>query len=198
MKKLTLLIWLALLSGGVSALFWYNEWKYNLPTPIPCNYHTVSAGTTINLDGKVKTEANKPTFLHFFNPSCPCSRFNMPHFKSLVKKHSHDVNFAIVIMSNKDFTEKEIQNKYDLDIPVLFDTTIAVNCGVYSTPQAVIINTDQRLFYRGNYNKTRYCSDKKSEFARMALDSLLQGNMITRFNPLATKAYGCKLPNCNN
>lgn len=32
MKKLTLIIWLTLLSGAVGAIFWYNDWKYNLPT----------------------------------------------------------------------------------------------------------------------------------------------------------------------
>jgi hypothetical protein len=197
MKKLTLLIWLALLSGGVSAIFWYSDWKYNLPTPVPGNYHAVNSGTIINLGSKVKTEAGKPTFLHFFNPACPCSRFNMPHFKSLVKEYGSNVNFAMIVLSTNNYTTEEIQHKYDLEVPVWFDTTIAADCGVYSTPQAVIINHDQKLFYRGNYNKTRYCSDKKSEFARMALDSLLQGNMSTRFNPLATKAYGCQLPDCN-
>lgn len=31
---------------------------------------------------------------------------------------------------------------------------IAISCGVYSTPQAVIIDGNGQLFFRGNYNKT--------------------------------------------
>jgi len=197
MKKLTLFIWLMLLSGGVGAIFWYNDWKYNLPTPVPANYIQVNMGTPVSLPEKVNFTNGKPLFLHFFNPLCPCSRFNMPHFKSLIQQYGNNVDFGIVVMSTKNYTSKDIQEKYDLSIPVYFDTTIAVNCGVYSTPQAVIIDPNQKLFYRGNYNKTRYCADKDTEFARMALDSLLQGHLITHFNPFATRAYGCSLPNCN-
>lgn len=197
MKKLTLIIWLSLLSGGVGAIFWFNDWKYNLPTPVPANYITVNMGTVINLPEKVAFTKNRPLFLHFFNPLCPCSRFNTPHFKSLVQQYSKDVDFGIVVMSTRNYTAKEIQDKYDLAIPVYFDTAIAVNCGVYSTPQAVIIDPNHNLFYRGNYNKTRYCADKDTEFARMALDSLVQGHLVKQFNPLAIKAYGCSLPNCN-
>jgi hypothetical protein len=197
MKKLTLIIWLMLLSGGIGAIFWYNDWKYNLPTPVPAKYINVNMGTAINLSGKVGFTKNKPLFLHFFNPLCPCSRFNMPHFKSLVQQYSKDVDFGIVVMSTRNYSAKEIQDKYELTIPVYFDTTIAVNCGVYSTPQAVIIDPHHILFYRGNYNKTRYCADKDTEFARMALDSLVQGQLVNKFNPLATEAYGCSLPNCD-
>jgi len=197
MKKLTLFIWLMLLSGAVGAIFWYNDWKYNLPTPVPANYIQVNLGTPVNLPQNVSFTSGKPLFLHFFNPLCPCSRFNMPHFKSLVKQYANDFDFGIVVMSTRNYTAKEVQDKYDLNIPVYFDTTISVNCGVYSTPQAVIIDADHNLFFRGNYNKTRYCADKDTEFARMALDSLVQGHLVRHFNPLALKAYGCSLPNCN-
>jgi len=197
MKKLTLFIWLTLLCGGVGAVFWYNDWKYSLPTPVPANYIQVNMGTPVNLPRKVSFTNGKPLFLHFFNPLCPCSRFNMPHFKSLVQQYGNNVDFGIVVMSTRNYTPKDIQEKYDLSIPVYFDTTIAINCGVYSTPQAVIIDANHKLFYRGNYNKTRYCADKNTEFARMALDSLMQGHIITHFNPFATRAYGCSLPNCN-
>jgi hypothetical protein len=99
-------------------------------------------------------------------------------------------------MSNKEYTDKEIQNKFDINLPVLFDTAIASSCGVYSTPQAVIIDTDHKLYYRGNYNRSRYCTEKKTEYARMALDSLLHHNPNVIFDQFALKAYGCELPKC--
>jgi hypothetical protein len=196
MKKGTVFVWLSLLLSGVVALFWYNDWVYNLPTPVPANYHTINQGQYITVPEEVKADAQKPVFLHFFNPSCPCSRFNIPHFKSLVAQYGSAVSFAIVVQSNKQFSEKEIQEKFGLAIPVLSDTSIAAACGVYSTPQAVIIDTSRHLFYRGNYNKTRYCADKKTEYARIAMEELLRGNMHASFDPLATKAYGCQLPVC--
>jgi hypothetical protein len=54
------------------------------------------------------------------------------------------------------------------------------------------------LYYRGNYNKSRYCTDKKTEYARMALDALLNNNANIGFDQLAIKAYGCQLPKCKN
>ena len=196
MKKRTVIIWLCFVFTGIAALFWYNDWVYNLPTPVPDNYKVVNTGENIKLKPELKPVNNKPVFLHFFNPSCPCSKFNMEHFKSLVKQYSNEVDFKIVAISNKDYTEEEIQNKFGFQLPVSFDTTIATTCGVYSTPQAVIINTDQKLYYRGNYNRSRYCSDKKTEYARIALDALLHVQPAAVFDQYALRAYGCQLPTC--
>lgn len=195
MRKAVVISWLGIVVLGMALLFWHNEWVYNLPTPVPARYRAVYSGEKIDLSSIMPRRAEKPVFLHFFNPSCPCSRFNMPHFKELVKEYGHAVNFSIVVMSSKEYTEKEIQEKYDLPIPVYFDSSIAASCGVYSTPQAVIINNDRQLHYRGNYNKSRYCTDKKSNYAQIALEALLHQRTV---NPdvYATRAYGCQLPKC--
>ena len=199
MRKGILATWLCLLFMGICVLFWRNEWIYNLPTPVPENYRAVQTGTTIDTDatGAWGTVHNKPLFLHFFNPQCPCSKFNMPHFKSLVKQYGQEVNFAIVVMSNKSYTAREMQERFDLDIPVLFDSAIAAACGVYATPQAVILDKNDQLYYRGNYNKSRYCTDTKSNYAQIALESLLHKTPAARFDAAALQAYGCQLPTCN-
>ena len=198
MRKGTVIIWLGFLFAGIIAFFWYTDWVYRLPTPVPENYQAIANGTTINLPSKLNSNNGKPVFLHFFNPVCPCSKFNIAHFKSLVKQYQNEVNFAVVVMSTDDYTDKEIQNKLDIQLPVLFDTSIADSCGVYSTPQAVIIGADHKLFFRGNYNRSRYCTEKKTEYARIALDSLLHHNPIVLFDQFALKAYGCQLPtNCS-
>ncbi len=193
MKKGFALVWIAALFGGIGLLFWYQDWKYKLPTPLPEGYKIINTGKKIGLS--FYRDDQKPVFLHFFNPRCPCSRFNIKHFKSLVKQYAGKVDFTIVALSSKSYTEKEIQEKFDLDVPVRFDAALADSCGVYSTPQAVIIDTDHQLYYRGNYNKTRYCADKKTEYARIALDALLKHTTLS-FDPFAVKAYGCELPNC--
>lgn len=196
MRKGTVIIWLCVLFGGMGWLFWHNEWVYSLPTPVPAVYKPVEKGEEIKLAAALNPDKKKPLFLHFFNPDCPCSRFNIQYFRSLEKEYADKANFAIVVMSNKNYSEEEIQNKFDLKIPVYTDTLIALSCGVYSTPQAVIIDSNDKLFYRGNYNKSRYCTDKKTEFAKNALNALLQDSAIV-FDKFALKAYGCRLPNCN-
>ncbi len=197
MKKSIAIIWLIFLFTGVIGLFWYNDWVYSLPTPLPEKHQTVNLGEKINIKWRNKLSANKPTLIHFFNPDCPCSRFNIPHFKSLVKQYGDQVNFVIVPVTHRALKENEIQNKFGMDIPVLEDSDIARVCGVYSTPQAVILDTDHQLFYRGNYNKSRYCTDKKTEYAKIALDAMVNNNLTLVFDPIALKAYGCKLPLCN-
>jgi hypothetical protein len=196
-KKLFVITWLFIIAFGIGYLFWYHEWKYSLPTPVPGNYHAVNTGTRISIKDIPGIEPAKPLFLHFFNPDCPCSRFNISHFKSLVNEYGSKINFAVVALTgNGNYTEKDIQQKFGLTLPVVFDSAYAAACGVYSTPQAAIINTDHRLYYRGNYNKTRYCTDKKSNYAQMAIDSLLSQQKQPVFELAATKSYGCTLPIC--
>ena len=198
MNKFYVVIWIAFLLGGIAAIFWFNEWRYSLPTPIPDGLTQVSMGDTLNVRTRFINSPGKPLLIHFFNPDCPCSRFNIPHFKSLVKKYGHDVDFVIVplMLKVQHYTAEEIQKKIGVDIPVLFDPDLAALCGVYSTPQAVIINSDNRLYYRGNYNRGRYCTDKKSNYAQFALDALLQQNETPVFSSLALQAYGCQIPTC--
>jgi len=196
MRKGALIGWLTFLFGGIIALFWYNEWAYALPTPVPKNYKAVHPGEMINVSFGFIPKDDKPVFLHFFNPNCPCSKFNVPHFKSLVAKYGDEVNFAIVVMSKEKFAVKEIQEKFDVSVPVLFDTAIAISCGVYSTPQAVLMDANHKLYYRGNYNRSRYCADPKSNYAQMAIEGLLHNNYNLNFDQPALQAYGCRLPNC--
>jgi hypothetical protein len=196
MKKLLIIIWLILLLSAVGALFWYNEWVYHLPTPIPENYKPVSQGKVIKLNKLLEPDHTKPLFLHFFNPDCPCSRFNITNFKSLVKLYGHQVKFVIVVMNNNFYSAKQIQDKFDLDLPVIFDASLAASCGVYSTPQAVLLDQDHALYYRGNYNSSRYCTDEKTSYAKIALEGLLHNHEKMSFNQLALRAYGCQLPKC--
>jgi hypothetical protein len=201
MKRGIVMVWLLILAGCIVVLFWRNEWKYSLPTPVPATYKAVAFGSDIALPASIdrkQAPARRPLFLHFFNPDCPCSRFNMPHFRSIVTEYGSETDFAIVLMTGKHYTDEEVRNRYDLPatVRVFRDSSLAARCGVYSTPQAVIIDNQDRLFYRGNYNRARYCNDEKTSFAKIALEGYLKNNLVQNFSPLALKAYGCQLPTC--
>jgi hypothetical protein len=196
MRKVAVLTWLVVLLATIMALFWHNEWVYSLPTPVPENYRAVDPGTSIEIAHKLPLKTDKPVFLHFYNPDCPCSRFNIPHFKSLVHDYGNKIQFVIVPMTRKTGNASDILKKFDLDIPVIFDTALATTCGIYSTPQAVLLDTSHQLFFRGNYNRSRYCTDEKTAYARMAINKLLHHNAAIIFDQFALKAYGCQLPKC--
>jgi len=195
-RKILVGLWISLLFCAISFLFWQNEIKFTLPTPIPQNFHQIAIGNKVDL--KCCITDNRPVFIHFFNPDCPCSRFNIPHVSGLIKKYGDRINFKIVVLNKKkNFTIEEIQKKFDAKIPVYFDKEIAENCGVFSTPQAVIVDPSHNLYYRGNYNKTRYCTNADSNYAQMAIESLLKQTKTPSFDALALRAYGCSLPKCS-
>ena len=197
MKKGFTIIWLILLLSAIGAIFWHNDLKYRLPTPVPPNYKPTIRGQLIQLASPLKEDNSKPLFLHFFNPDCPCSRFNIATFRNLATHYAKQVNFAIVVMSNKKSSVKAIQDKFDLNAPIYFDASIASSCGVYSTPQVVLLDRQHKLYYRGNYNSSRYCTDEKTNYAKLAIAGLLNSDEQLMFSKLALRPYGCQLPNCN-
>jgi hypothetical protein len=194
MRIAAVIISLTLVFGGIAAIFWYQELQYLMPTPVPKNYQVVLPNEVIAFDSAlIPQQYSKPRLLHFFSPDCPCSRFNLKHFLSLRKKFNREVDFFVVIAKREDVTSA----KYMLatDVPIIVDKNekLAKACGVYSTPQAALIQNDNKLYFRGNYNRSRFCTDKNSNFVQMALDSLIAHKDPPQFIELATQSYGCSI-----
>jgi hypothetical protein len=180
--------------SSIGAIFWYQEGKYLLPTPLPEDYTTVSPSELVKIDTTLLSDSlSKPTLFHFFSPDCPCSRFNLKHFLTLKRKYNNTINFYAVVTDETQVTSAKKMLDEDILVLVDKDKKLAAACGVYSTPQAAIVQSDNTLFFRGNYNRARYCTDKNSNFVQMALDSLVAKKSPPHFNPLATNSYGCDL-----
>lgn len=191
-RKVFILFWLVSISGGIGYLFWKQELKYAKPTPVPSNYSPPNFNAKIDLPEDFNTR-EKPLFVHFFNPDCPCSRFNIRHFNSLVKENRDHVNFKVVIPEQADLSKARSLVEKGLEIFRDEQGRYAVAFGVYSTPQAVIVDKKETLYYRGNYNRARYCTQKNSNYAEIALNELLAGKPLPDFGSFATVAYGCQL-----
>ncbi len=78
-------------------------------------------------------------------------------------------------MKDSLYNWEELDDELELGVPYIVDHTglISKSLGVYATPQAAILTSEQTLYYRGNYNRGKYCTDPTSSFAQQALDSLL-------------------------
>lgn len=195
---------------AVFAVFWWQEWQYLLPTPVPEGYQEVFVGKEIpqpvllqfsdfQKNKKQTTkQKQKPIFLHFFSPFCPCSKFNIAHINYLVERYGDEIDFYAIIFNDSEYDMEfiDFSEKYDIPIPTILDqkNTIASSCGIYATPQAAIITSEGKLFYKGNYNVSRYCNNRDTNFAEQALGALLEGKNPPDFGELANKAYGCELP----
>lgn len=189
---------LIFLTGIVSIivyLFWREQAVYMLPTPKPTNYQEISLGSkpTINVSQFNFGENKKPVFLHFYNPDCPCSRFNLKQFKEMVSQHQDSVDFY-VILHQSDKSKREVESEFEVPVIRDDDGKIADAYGVYATPQALILNGSGTIYYRGNYNKARYCTSRDTRFAELALKALVNKQPLPQFVEMASISYGCSLP----
>jgi hypothetical protein len=194
MRIVVVALMLIVVSAGIASIFWYQEIQYLLPAPVPKDYRVVLPNEVIKFDSVLlPKQYAKPKLLHFFSPDCPCSRFNLKHFLSLNKVYSKEIDFYVVIAKREDVTSAKYMVEKNIPIIVDNDEKLAKACGVYSTPQAALIQRDNRLYFRGNYNRSRYCIDKNSNFVQMALDSLIASKEPPHFIELATQSYGCSI-----
>lgn len=195
MKKVVLVVILSGILLAIVGIFWYQELQYLMPTPVPVGYKVVKPEELIKYDTVLlQQEHEKPKLLHFFNPECPCSRFNLKHFHALNKEYGDDIDFYVVVDSEEKI--EQAKELFDSHVTIVVDQgeKLAKACGVYSTPQAAIIQASNRLYFRGNYNRSRYCTNKDSNFVQMALDSLIAKKEPPVFIELATNSYGCSIP----
>jgi hypothetical protein len=194
MRIVGLIFILTTVMAGIAAIFWYQEMQYLLPTPVPENYRVVLPHDVVEFDSVLTVqEDEKPKLLHFFSPDCPCSRFNLKHFLTLKRKFDQTIDFYVVIANPEKVTSA--RDLVGSEIPIIVDSNekLARACGVYSTPQAALIQQNNQLYFRGNYNRSRYCTNKNSNFVQMAMDSLVAGKAPPHFIELATRSYGCSI-----
>ncbi|MBL0742090.1 TlpA family protein disulfide reductase [Chryseolinea lacunae] len=188
--------WLAALVLTVFAvvivlIFWQQELKYTLPTPVPAAYAAVQPGDAVTLP--MSFQKGHAYFIHFYNPDCPCSRFNARHIQSLMQDHGDSVHFVIVVANASMIDDARKALGASLTFVTDHDGAVAKACGVYSTPQAAIVSGEGTLFYRGNYNRARYCTSRATNFAELSLLALLQHAPPPMFGLAATQSYGCEL-----
>ncbi|MCC5920108.1 MAG: redoxin domain-containing protein [Cyclobacteriaceae bacterium] len=191
MKKYALLLLMTISIALIAFIFWHQELKYQLPTPVPKNWTASPLNEKVDL--KNISVAEKPSIFHFYSTDCPCSKFNVKHIQSLVRNYSEKVDFKVVV--KEDQMVAKAQKTFGEKVEVILDKdeAIAKNLGVYATPQAVVLKEDLSLYFRGNYNKSRYCTDPETYYVDTALRYLLAGEDLPELDRYAMQAYGCEL-----
>jgi hypothetical protein len=182
----------------IGFIFWWQDLQYSLPTPKPLDLKQPPLGTKLARPTEIAAVwARHPgtfLFLHFYNPHCPCSRFNLDHVRSLFERYHGAVTFVAVVQGppSASVLEKLARSLPGMEIVVDKDRQMAESFGVYATPQAVILNANAVLRYRGNYNSSRYCNDERTEYARLAMEALLAGRTPQPSDAVEI-SYGCPL-----
>src|SRR6266852_6300605 len=110
---------LVLLTFAV-AMFWYQDWRYSFPTPRPEGLFQPPFGTLVAaaqlLPGATPQDSTRPLLVHFFNPNCPCSRFNLDHIRDLTRAYGDRVNIVAVL--EEDSTEKLTEGFRRTGLPI--------------------------------------------------------------------------------
>ena len=174
----------------VAAVFWFQDLRYALPTPRPVDLRAPDLGARVSAEelAQLGLPSRRPLFLHFASDDCPCSRFVVAHLRELARNQPR-VHFLVV-------NEGPGGDPLELGLPELDDRDgrLAARLGVYATPQAVLLDAQGRIYYRGNYQSARYCTDPASEYARLALEDLAAGRGARDWPAAALVSYGCALP----
>ncbi len=182
-----------ILLGLVLVIFWFQQARFLLPTPKPADHQEVAIGSLPELHKAGLQLGEEISLLHFYNPDCPCSRFNLDHFRDLLKAYGDEVGFYIVLQAPTDEFAGEIGAE-KLQVLIDQDGKIADLRGVYATPQAVVLDQAGSIVYRGNYNRARFCTTRDSWFTQMVLDAKLNQKPEVQLSEEALVPYGCNLP----
>lgn len=193
--------WLVIAAGCAAAFMWVQDGRYGQPTLRPRGLVEPSIGETLPWPEELATSLipGRPALLHFFNPDCPCSRFNLDHVRELSSHYGARISLILVIQSDRP--PGATHPVEGLSAPFVHDVhgSIADLAGVYATPTAVVLDRSHRVSYVGNYTLTRYCADPAAQPARRALETVLgtQGDLAgsAEWEPIdAPTPFGCPLP----
>lgn len=144
-------------------------------------------------------KASTISVVHFWNPACPCNRFNEVHVKKIISEYAgKNVKFTIVVSGSNEqernqrqilaqqvFTHKavkEIRSDWPMDK------------GPPSSPAVGVINRSGELVYFGPYSLGARCAPDKGKFVETVLDGLYENKKRAGKKQLNTLAVGCFCP----
>ena len=139
-------------------------------------------------------QAAPVTVLVFLSAECPVSNEYVTRLNALARDYAGRINF-LGVNSNRNESLQQVRKhaaEYQLAFPVYKDPNNAAAdaLGITVTPQAVVVDSRQRLQYRGRIDDSQKVPRVTRSDLRLAVDAVLAG----RPAPAAeTKAFGCTL-----
>lgn len=185
-------LWLA----GTVYAFWWFEFRHLRPFEVEAAARAESFsgdGLATELTRLLPPEERHiATLFHFWDPACPCSRFNEEHVRELRQSYADQgIRFAVIprpgrfadVDEARDAAEEQFGEVTLLNMPAHQFATLPVP----SAPALAIVEGDE-LAYFGPYSVGAVCSSSTGTFAEATLDDLLAGKSPRQLN---TIAFGC-------
>ena len=134
------------------------------------------------------------TLLIFLSAECPVSNDYVGRLNAIARDYAGRVTMVGVNSNRNEAAEQVRQHAadYRLAFPVYKDpdNRLADALGISVTPQAVILDSEQRLRYRGRIDDSQRSPRVTRSDARLALDAVVAGKAVS--SP-ETKAFGCSI-----
>ncbi len=143
--------------------------------------------------------AKKAFVLVFTNASCPLAERYLPTLKALEKEYrAKEVQFVAVNAAEEDsivaMATQSVRHEVEFPFVKDFGGLCARTLGVRRTPEAVVLDGEKRLRYRGRiddqYRLTGVRKEPTSRDLQAALDAVLSGRKVV--NP-ETEVDGCPI-----
>jgi hypothetical protein len=137
--------------------------------------------------------------VHFWDPDCPCSRFNEVHVKKIIADYKgQNVEFTVVVRGQT----QEVRTERKLQAQQVFNDVAVkevisdwpVDKGPPSSPAVGVMNNDGELVYFGPYSLGARCTQDKGQFVEKVLDGLSTKKTSINKKQLNTLAVGCFCP----
>ena len=147
------------------------------------------------LDGAPRAIAPAPaTVLIFLSAQCPVSNEYVPRLNALAREYEGRAT-VLGVNSNRNESLDDARKhaaEYRLAFPVYKDpgNVLADLLGVTVTPQAVVLDSQRRLQYRGRIDDSQKLARVTRSDLRLALGAVLTGRPAPASE---TKAFGCTI-----
>ena len=170
----------------IGLTFWWFEFKINRQVDSTQEAVFDSRIYSHNaLSRGVKSDGT--TVIHYFDISCPCTRFNTPHVRDLIERYSaQGVNFLIraadvpsLRQANRLFGDQTVRLARENEAPA-------------ASPSAIVI-TGGEVNYIGPYSPEAVCSTAAGDFVGLVLDDLLANKPFKQPTNLAMGCF-CEWP----
>lgn len=137
--------------------------------------------------------------VHFWDPDCPCSRFNEVHVKKIISDYAEkNVKFTIVVGGSNEAERKQrqilAQNVFNHIAVKEIRSDWPMHKGPPSSPAVGVVNSDGELVYFGPYSLGARCAPDKGQFVEKVLDGLYASKKSANKKQLNTLAVGCFCP----
>ncbi len=129
-------------------LLWNQAYRHFLPTDFKSEY---SSGDYIPI-GEFGITTDRTTYLHFFEMGCLYSRVNLRHITTIMKQYQSTCDFYVVVSG--DVSIDDLRDEYAIPNTVRIidmETKALKRLGVFTTPHALIVEANDRLYFQGNY-----------------------------------------------